>query len=255
MSTKRNMSTKKSRQAERIKAMQAQQAAAERRRRAWWIAGIVAVVIAVAVGVTVAVQSGRTESASGPAPAGVTAHDGILRGKDSAPVSVVVYEDFQCPVCRAFEQNVGSTITTYVDNGTVQIEYRPIAFLDRASTTNYSSRALATAACALNDGGLAVFDKLHDLLFANQPAEGSAGLTDTQLADLAAQAGADKAAVEKCQAAGTYDGWVNRVTDQASKDGINGTPTYFVDGKKVTFTNGEQPKVTLSRLIDQAGSQ
>jgi protein-disulfide isomerase len=241
----------------RIKAMQAQQAAAERRRRAILVGGIVVVVIAAVVGIGIAVQSSRDSTVSNAtAPAGVTADNGILRGKDGAPVHVVVYEDFQCPVCRAFEQNVGSTISSYVDKGTVQNEYRQIAFLDRASTTNYSSRALATAACALDDGGPDVFNKLHDLLFANQPDEGSAGLTDEKLADLAAQAGADRSAVEKCQQAGTYDDWVKSVTDEASKDGINGTPTYFVDDKQVTFAQGEEPKTTLSKLIDDAaGSQ
>jgi protein-disulfide isomerase len=241
----------------RVKAMQAQQAAVERRRRAMIVGSIVVVVIAAVVGIGIAVQSSRNDVASdAPAPSGVTADDGVLRGEASAPVNVVVYEDFQCPVCRAFEQNVGSTITSYVDKGTVQIEYRPIAFLDDASTTDYSSRALATAACALDEDGPEVFLKLHDLLFANQPEEGSAGLTDGKLADLAAQAGADKSAVEKCQQAGTYDDWVKNVTDQASKDGIQGTPTYFVDGKKVTFTEGEDPKATLTSLIDAAaGSQ
>ena len=42
------------------------------------------------------------------------------------------------------------------------------------------------------------------------------------------------------------------MTDQASQDGINGTPTYFVDGKQVTFTQSEDPKATLSALIDAA---
>ena len=93
----------------------------------------------------------------------------------------MVYEDFQCPSCKAFEENVGSTLATDVSNGQIQLEYRPVAFLDRASTTNYSSRALGTAACALDDGGPTVFTKLHDLLFTHQPAEGSAGLTDGQL--------------------------------------------------------------------------
>jgi protein-disulfide isomerase len=233
--------------------MQAEQAARERRRRTMLVGGIVALVIAAVVGIGIAVQSNRDEVVTNAtAPAGVTAHDGVLRGKETAPVKVVVYEDFQCPVCRAFEQNVGPTLTTYVDRDIVELEYRPIAFLDDASTTDYSSRALETAACALNSGGPMVFTKLHDLLFANQPAEGSAGLTDAKLADLAAQAGADKNAVAACQSTGAFDDWAKEVTEQSSKDGINGTPTYFVDGKQVTFTDGVDPKVTLSNLIDAA---
>ncbi|MFY9916151.1 MAG: thioredoxin domain-containing protein [Nocardioidaceae bacterium] len=251
------MATKKERKAasERVRAMQAQQAAAERRRRTLIVGAVVVAVIAAVVGVGIAVQSGRQGPTSGKAPAGVTSDGGVLRGGKTAPVQVVVYEDFQCPSCKAFEENVGSTLATDVSNGQIQLEYRPVAFLDRASTTNYSSRALGTAACALDDGGPTVFTKLHDLLFTHQPAEGSAGLTDGQLADLAAEAGANKQAVASCQSAGTYDGWVAMVTDDASKAGITGTPTYFVDGKQVSFSNTEDPKITLTKLIDAAAAQ
>jgi protein-disulfide isomerase len=217
---------------------------------------IVIAVIAAVVGIGIAVQSSRDQVAgSVSTPTGVTSHNGVLRGPNNAAVSVVVYEDFQCPVCRAFEQRVGPMLADDIAKGTVQLEYRPIAFLDNSSTTKYSSRALTTAACALDSGGPSVFNALHDLLYTNQPAEGSAGLPDAQLADLAAQAGADKAKVQQCQAAGTYDAWAAHVTDQASKDGINGTPTYFVNGKQVTFSNTEDPKVTLGRLISAASNQ
>ncbi len=251
------MANKKERKAasERVRAMQAQQAAAERRRRTLIVGAVVVAVIAVVVGVGIAVQSGRTGPTSGTAPAGVTSDNGVLRDGKTGPVQVVVYEDFQCPSCKAFEENVGSTLAQDVTDGQIQLEYRPIAFLDRASTTKYSSRALATAACALDDGGPAVFTKLHDLLFANQPAEGSAGLTDGQLADLAAQAGANKSTIASCQSAGTYDGWAAMVTDNASKAGVTGTPTYFVDGKQVAFSNSEDPKITLTKLIDAAAAQ
>jgi protein-disulfide isomerase len=248
--------SKKGRQAsERIRAMQAQQAATERRRRAVIVGAIVVAVIAVVVGIGIVVQSNRSDTASGTGPpAGVTSHNGVYRGQASAPVSVVVSEDFQCPVCKAFEENVGSTLQSDIAKGTIRLEYRPIAFLDRQSTTNYSSRALETAACALDQGGPSVFNALHDLLFANQPKEGSAGLSDDELAGLAAQAGADKSAVAACQKDGTYEGWAHDATEQASKDGINGTPTYFVDGQQVSFSNSEEPKVTLTKLIDAAES-
>ncbi|MEP6666347.1 MAG: thioredoxin domain-containing protein [Nocardioidaceae bacterium] len=145
-------------------------------------------------------------------------------------------------MCRAFEQALGPTITDDVDSGTIKVEYRPMAFLDDKSTTKYSSRALETAACALDRDGRHAFFALHDLLYDHQPAEGSAGLADSELADLAVQAGADKSAVESCQSDGTFAGWVADVTDQASQDGVTGTPTILVDGKKVTFTDGVDPK-------------
>ena len=90
--------------------------------------------------------------------------------------------------------------------------------------------------------------------FAEQPPEGSAGLPDSTLADLAAAAGADRDAVASCQEEQTYDAWVAAATEQASKDGVNQTPTYIVDGERVTFTEAEDPVDTLSALIDAAGA-
>ena len=254
-SNKSRKANQRAKASERVKAMQAQEAAAARRRRTMTVGVVVVVAIAAVVGIAIAVQSSRDDtSANAVRPPGITADNGIVRGKKDAPVQVVVYEDFQCPICKAYEENVGDTLTSYIDDGTISLEYRPIAFLDKASTTDYSSRALAAAACTLDDAGPDAFFKLHDLLFANQPKEGSAGLTDAQLAQFASQAGANQDAVAACQSKGTYDGWVANATDQSSKDGINGTPTYFVDGDKVTFTQAEDPKTTLSNLIDQAAS-
>jgi protein-disulfide isomerase len=248
------LSRKNREAAERIRAMQAEQARAERRRRSVIVASIVIVLIATVVGIGIAVQSSRNSSAtSGPsaAPPGANANFGIYRG-GPAPVTVTVYEDFQCPFCKEFEQQLGPTLLSDINKGEIRVEYRPIAILDDASTTDYSSRALETAACTLAHGGVTAFAKLHDLLFQNQPEEGSAGLSDSQLADLAQQAGADKAAVSACQAKGTYDAWAAKATGQSSKDGVNATPTYLVNGKEVTFVQGQPYLTTLTNLIKAA---
>jgi protein-disulfide isomerase len=249
------VTTKRGVAAERLRAMQAEQARAERRRRSVIVGSIVLVLIAAVVGIGIVVASNKDSAVTHGAatvPPGANDKFGIYRGDASAPVTVTIYEDFQCPYCKAFEQQLGSLLLSDINKGEIRVEYRPIAFLDDASTTKYSSRALETAACALAHGGPSVFAKLHDLLFQNQPEEGSAGLSDAQLADLAQQAGADKAAVSACQAKGTYNSWVAKATEQSSKAGINSTPTYFVNGKKVTFVQNQAPATTLTNLINAA---
>jgi protein-disulfide isomerase len=249
------MSKKGRERAEQVRRMQAQQAAAERRRRSLMIAAAVIVVLGIVVAVAIAIGSSRSDETTGSAPEGATSDYGVLRGDADAPVEVVVYEDFQCPACKAFEDAVGSTLTQYVDDGTARIEYRPIAFLDEASTTDYSTRAAVTAACTLDDAGSDVWFALHGLLFAQQPAEGTAGLPDETLADMAAEAGADRDAVASCQDDETFAGWVAAATEQASKDGVTQTPTYIVDGERVQFSDAENPADTLSALIEAgAGS-
>lgn len=142
-------------------------------------------------------------------------------------------------------------LTEYVNAGTVRVIYRPIAFLDRASTTDYSSRALNAAACVLDQAGRDAFVQMHDLLFANQPPEGTDGLSDDQLVDLAVRAGAEQAAVAACIEQERFAGWVD-AAEQASREGVNATPTVLVNGEQVEFTGQENPAVTLRQAIEAA---
>jgi protein-disulfide isomerase len=222
---------------ERIAARRAAEAAtrarAERRRRSVW-AGIAAgVVVLVALVVVIVVQTQRTTpSATATVPANA---DGtvISVGSADAPVTVDLYEDFQCPNCKAFEDQSGATLAQLVADGTVRARYHGMAFLDTAANGNYSTRALNAAAVVLNTAGPAAFQTFHDLLFANQPAEGGTGLTDDQLAEYAAQAGATGGEVLAQIKGLTYADWVTSAEDQASKDGVTGTPTVLVAGQKL----------------------
>jgi protein-disulfide isomerase len=205
---------------------------AQRRRRAVVGAVVAAVVLVVAVGVVIAVQTARTSTS---ADAAVPAHTvdggtGIAVGQADAPVTVAVYEDFQCPVCASFEAANGATLDQLVQDGTVRLVYHPIAFLDRASTTDYSTRALNAAGVVLDRAGVEPFARFHDLLFAAQPPEGGAGLSDDRLVDLAAQAGASGEAVGQGIRDRVFGDWVRQVTDAASRAGVNATPTVLVDG-------------------------
>lgn len=204
--------------------------AQRRRRNAAVVAALVAVLVVV-VGIGAVVQSARSQARQ-VAAAGTPAHlvDGGVRvGKATAPVTVTLYEDFQCPACKEFEAESAKQLAGWVADGTVTIDYRPIAFLDRASTTRYSTRSL-NAAAAVVSSSPGAFQKFHDLLYANQPAEGSAGLPDSTLVELAGQAGADTAAVRKALADRQYEGWAASVTDESSKAGVTQTPTVKVNG-------------------------
>jgi len=70
------------------------------------------------------------------------------------------------------------------------------------------------------------------LLYANQPEENTPGLTDDRLIALGRQAGGG-AGFASCVQSGRYAPWTAEVTDQASKDGLQGTPTVKVDGKEI----------------------
>jgi protein-disulfide isomerase len=241
--------TNRERLAARRAAEAAARARAERRRRTV-LGGVVAVVVVI-VGVVVAIVVQMQRSAPA-ADAAAPAHtvDGtvIAVGSADAPVTVDLYEDFQCPNCKAFEDATGSTLAGLVADGTVQARYHGMAFLDTSANDQYSTRALNAAAVVLATAGPDAFQAFHDLLYAHQPAEGGSGLTDDQLVQYATQAGATGTTVEKDIRDLTYGDWVRQSTDQASKDGVTSTPTVLVDGKKLAdlSANGLNAAVTAA---------
>jgi protein-disulfide isomerase len=223
---------------ERLAARRADQAAAraraERRRRTVLGGVLAAVAVLVALVVVVVVQTQRTSTSAGAAVPANTVDRTVSVGSADAPVTVDLYEDFQCPNCKAFEDATGSTLAQFVADGTVQARYHGMAFLDTSANDQYSTRALDAAAAVVAVAGPEAFRSFHDLLFANQPAEGDSGLTDDQLIAYAAQAGASGQAVQQHIRDLTYGDWVKAATDQASKDGVTATPTVLVDGKTMS---------------------
>jgi protein-disulfide isomerase len=162
-------------------------------------------------------------------PAGVTADgDGIAVG-DSG-VIVDAYIDFLCPFCRQFEMTSGPALAEMVSAQLVTLVYHPLGFLDRLSTTAYSSRASAASGCA-SDGGR--FVPFKDALFALQPEEGGPGLGDQQLVAIGAEVGLDSESFGACVMAHRYLPWSGFVTQRAIERGVSGTPSTFVAGVPV----------------------
>lgn len=195
------------------------------------IIGIVVVLLfAGAVGFTV-YRAQHQATAGLAVPANATA-EGVPVGKSDAPNTVDIYLDFQCPVCKAYEQQSGPTLDNLIDTGAAKVVYHPVAFLDRMSNSQYSTRASEASGCAAQ-AGADVFRKYVKLLYENQPPEGGNGLPDSQLVSLGQQAGAGPD-FAGCVSGHTFASWTAKLTDTASKAGINATPTVEVNGKQIS---------------------
>ena len=224
--------------AEMVHAQQAQ----ARRRTVLVQAGVAALVVVVVLVVTIAVLRAQDGAEPSAVPPQVDDRGALVLGNPEAAVTVEVVEDFQCPACRAFEAAVGDLLRSYVEGDDVQVAYRGIAFLDRASSTDYSSRSLNASACVMGEGD-EVWSRFHRSLFEQQPPEGGAGLGDDQLVRLAGAAGADEDAVRTCVEDGTYADWVASTTTQAGDDGVQGTPTVSVNGEELQDTSALEATV------------
>ena len=117
MTNARTARTERERKAAELRAATARRQA---RRRSLVVTSAVAGVLAAVVAAFVLVHaaSGR-DAASGATPAHVTAAGGIVVGQASAPVTLVAYEDFLCPVCAEFESGNAAQLKGWIADGTV----------------------------------------------------------------------------------------------------------------------------------------
>jgi protein-disulfide isomerase len=165
---------------------------------------------------------------------GAANFDGGYLEFGTGAVIVDEYIDPMCPFCGQFEQTNGELLVAGVDSGDITLRVHSLTFLDRLSLgTNYSSRASAALTCqaTLNPDKTLEF---LSALFANQPHEQTAGLSDRQLADLAT----GDVSIFDCVDAGQFQDWSQQNTeaaltgpiDGAEIEAVTGTPTVLVDG-------------------------
>ncbi|MBT0769091.1 thioredoxin domain-containing protein [Kineosporia sp. J2-2] len=229
------VSGKASREARREKIAEARLRVArqEATRKAVRVGSLVIVlVVAVMAGLVFWQEhdSGQEAAAATTAtPANLGLDNSVVDGDDSAAVKVVIYEDFQCADCAAFESATRDQLADWVKDGDVQVQYRPVALLDDKSTDDYSTRALNALGAVVNADADAALE-FQQLLLDNQPDEGGAGLTDDQLVDYAVQAGADEDIVRTAVEGRTYQDWTAQVTQDASTADVTTTPTVLVNG-------------------------
>ncbi|KAA9394733.1 disulfide bond formation protein DsbA [Kocuria coralli] len=152
--------------------------------------------------------------------------DGVVEPGTAAdsgdPVQIVVWQDFDCVHCADFEHQYGDEITDLVDSGDATIEYRTVNFLDNA--TNYSSRAANAFYAVADQAGVQEAMDFQLELFEHQ---GTGGLDDQQIVDIASNHGAD---ISEAVDSGEWRTMVNYTTALSQANGIGGTPTVMIDG-------------------------
>lgn len=174
-------------------------------------------------------------------------------------VVVTIYFDFMCPYCGQFDEANSADLEALAAEDGVTIDYRPISFLDAQSKgTNYSSRA-ANAAAVVADQDGEHFSAFVTGLYENQPSEGSTGLSDDEIRDIAVEAGVPAAVAdtftdtvegtytvaddetEKTGTWRTFAAWVAAATNQMRLDMGErfGTPTVLIDGEKWPGEGGD----------------
>jgi protein-disulfide isomerase len=156
--------------------------------------------------------------------------DGYSLGRADAPVRIEVWEDFQCPFCRRWtEQIKPALITELIEPGFARLTYRPLAFLGE------ESRWAAVAADLAMEQGR--FWPMHDQLYANQLGENIGTFSLDRILSMAAAAGLDMDAFREGLVLDAARERYARLEAASAIDairlGVNATPTIVVNGVRL----------------------
>lgn len=245
-------------------ALRQQQELEERNKRNKRILGAGAAIVAVVAVVVIAIVVVQVLGGAGGRaskqfnPAGATAKYGIVVGdKPKAEVPhLVIWEDFQCPACKNYEDQFGAAVEELRAEGSITLEYRTAHFLDEQIRNTSSKRAALAAAAAAEVGHFAEY---HKVVFQNQPQEG-VGYTDKQLREeFPAQAGIQGDNLTRFQElydSSPFHDFINGA-EELFKTQAGSTPTYLVAGQKLEFATEKQQliqpdKTSLKSAITKA---
>jgi protein-disulfide isomerase len=188
------------------------------------------VVVAVAAVIVVLVLVNQSPSPSSLTTPSVLTPTGSASGQtvgsSSASVTLDLWADFQCPVCKQFTESVEPSIMSeYVSVGKARLIFHDFAFIGTEST-----QAAIGGLCAADQGK---FWPYHDYVYANQGAENSGALSDGKLKAIAQAVGMDTTTFSSCLASSAKRQAVQDEATQAQSMGISGTPTLYVNGTQV----------------------
>ena len=205
-------------------------AAAQRRRKVTNVVIATAVVVVVLV-IFVLVQNNRTSSnVTDAALPDLVAEQGGGMVFGDGPVTVDLWEDFQCPVCKDFEAANSELLTQQVDDAAITLVIHPLSFLDQNLSNTSSALAASAFGCSAAAGQPAAMG-FHTLVYTNQPPEnpGTEAWSTADLIGWGNDVGVSGTEWESCVTDSGYADWVDQVAKSQIDAGVHGTPTVFID--------------------------
>jgi protein-disulfide isomerase len=164
-----------------------------------------------------------------------TIDDDEIRGNPYAPVTIISFSDYECDFCKDSESTIEQILFMYPEQ--VRFVFRDFPLRDKYPN---SEKAAEAAECAGEQGK---YYEYHDKLFENQ---GALGVDN--LKQYAADLGLDTTTFNTCLDSGAMSQEVQTDRSDGLKAGVEGVPTFFINGKKLV---GSAPFQSFQALIDE----
>jgi len=158
-----------------------------------------------------------------------------FKGSEKAPVTIVKFEDFQCPFCIQVQSTFNELVSRY--DGKVRLVHKDFPL---ESLHPQARQAAEAARCAHEQRK---FWEYHDKLYANSP---KASADD--LKNYAKEVGLNVDSFDRCLVSGKYKAVVQQDLKEGTQLGLSGTPTFFINGREIS---GNQPLTAFEAMIDE----
>ena len=205
----------------------------------------VALIVAVILLMSKTAPSSGPASSNSPAPASQppsvapyfsTNYVAVNPNVKPGAIVIEIHDDYQCPWCERAEEIYGDALHSLSQSGDIDLRIHIRTLVGDEIIHNDSSERAGIAALCANTIGH--FWDYHATIFANQPQEG-VGYTDDQLrTDFASQAGItgqDLTDFQTCYDTKATSDLLSSMEKEGVAAGINGTPSFFVNGQQVSF--------------------
>ncbi len=161
--------------------------------------------------------------------------DEQVKGSTDAPVTMIVFSDFECPFCARAYETFLEVEETYGDSLQIYFKNYPLSF------HQYAQKAAEAGECASDQG---MFWEMHDIMFENADA-----LTVDDLKAYAEELGLDTETFNTCLDSDEKAAEVEADMNDGMALGITGTPTFVINGEMLV---GALPYDTFADAIESA---
>ncbi len=158
-----------------------------------------------------------------------------VKGKKDARVTVVLFSDYQCPYCAKLEPTLNQVLAAYPNDVKLVFKDFPLSFHQHAKNCAKAARAA---------GEQGKFWEMHDLIFEN-----NIQLNDNLYKELAAKLKLDEAKFLADFNSNKYDNLIQQDIMLGQNVGIGGTPTLFLNGKRMQGRSFDDFKTLIEGYI------
>ena len=165
----------------------------------------------------------------------------VVKGPKNAKVTMVEFSDFQCPFCARTTPLIAELLKAYPKDLRFVYKQMPL--------TQIHKEAMPAAKASIAAGKQGKFWEMHDALFEN-----SRGLSSGKYKELAEKLELDVAKFLKDMESKEVEAEVKADMALASRVGVRGTPTFFIQGKRVSNRSVESMKAMVDEALSDKGN-